>query len=322
MKNLLLTFTCMALIIATSINAGKISDYLASKIGFNQKLIIEEKDEYAKDDGYLFVKTTDNFIPYSYQDLLDIVYSTINNGWESFTFYCPNEYTECINDMETISNDEITLTHINNYVHPYNSFNSLKTKIMESGEINISINYVYTKDQIDKINTEVKRIMNLVVKKDNSDYENIKALHDYIINNTKYDEEKTEFADSKYASSIAYGALFEHYATCNGYTDTMAIFMSLMGIKNYKIATTKADLKTTSTGHVWNAVYLDGKWLHMDLTWDDPVSTSGEDYLYHKYFLVTTEQMHEADDGEIYIEEHNFNKNVYLEFNEKSEKLA
>ena len=34
----------------------------------------------------------------------------------------------------------------------------------------------------------------------------------------------------------AYGPLFNHLATCNGYTDLMAIFLTKMGYENYKIA--------------------------------------------------------------------------------------
>ena len=101
----------------------------------------------------------------------------------------------------------------------------------------------------------------------------------------------------------------------------MAIFLTKLGVVNYKIATTAEDLKDSETGHIWNAVYLDGQWLHMDLTWDDPVTNTGENLLHHKYFLVTTEEMKKADDGEVNIEEHNFNKIYYPEFNEKSQNL-
>ena len=59
---------------------------------------------------------------------------------------------------------------------------------------------------------------------------------------------------------------------------------------------------------------IDNEWLHLDLTWDDPVSNDGKDYLYHKYFLVSTEEMMEADSGSVKVEEHNFNKSIYQEF--------
>ena len=110
--------------------------------------------------------------------------------------------------------------------------------------------------------------------------------------------------------------MFEGYATCNGYADLMAIFLSKLGYENYKIATTKEEISYESNGHVWNAVKIKDKWLHLDLTWDDPVSTDGKDYLYHKYFLVNNEELKKADSGSVNVEEHNFNKSIYLEFNE------
>lgn len=315
MKKIIIPFICIAAVLYTTINSNKISDYIADKIGDNQKLIIEKANAYAKDEGFKYVDLNNDLVPYSYNDLLDIIFTVINNGWESFTFYCPSEYSDCINDMEEISNDDLTLTHINNFVHPFNSFTVLNTTIYDSGEITLKVNHLYSDDQIKAINTEVDRIMNLIVKDNVSVSDNIKTIHDYIINTTKYDESEDENGEGKYASSLAYGALFDHYARCNGYTDTMAIFLTKLGVKNYKVATTQEDISYDSTGHVWNAVYLDGKWLHLDLTWDDPVSEEGKDYLYHKYFLVTTEEMKTADAGDVNIEEHNFRKHIYMEFN-------
>jgi len=94
----------------------------------------------------------------------------------------------------------------------------------------------------------------------------------------------------------------------------MAIILSRLGYENYKIATTSEEISYESNGHIWNAVRIRDEWLHMDLTWDDPVSTDGKDYLYHKYFLVSTEEMLKADDGNVKVEEHNFNKAIYQEF--------
>lgn len=314
MKKLFIPFICIALILYTTINYNKISEYIANVISDNPELILEEKNIYAKTEGFKYVDLSKDYIPYSYNDLLDIIYTTINNSWETFTFYCPSEYTSCLSDVEAISEDNLTLTHINNFVHPFNSFIDLNTTIYESGQITLNIVHLYSDTQIKAVDTEIDRIMNLIVKSDASTYDNIKAIHDYIINTTKYDESKEADEEGIHPSDLAYGTLFNHLARCNGYTDTMAIFLTKLGVTNYKITTTSDDISYESTGHVWNAVYLDGKWLHLDLTWDDPVSTSGENYLYHKYFLVTTEEMNEADAGDVNIEEHNFRKNIYIEF--------
>ena len=151
MKKFIISIICALLLLVISYKSNYISDFIAKKITGNQEVIIKDKNEYAKNDNFIFIQNTDSFVPYSYNDLLKIIYTTINYGWDFFTFYCPSEYEKCINDVENISKDDITLTHINNYVHPYNSFTNIKTSIMESGEITIEINYLYNKEQIKKI---------------------------------------------------------------------------------------------------------------------------------------------------------------------------
>lgn len=321
-KKNIVTIICCAIILVVLININYISDKLAMMLGNNPTLVIADTNEYTKDYNFEFVQQSKDYIPYSYQDLINIIYSTINNGWETFTFYCPDEYEECLNDVNKITNDSLLVSHINNYVHPYNSLggsdDAMTTTISSSGEITINVNRFYNAEDIKKINTEVDRIIAELIDEDDDDYEKLKKVHDYIVNNTKYDviANESENNESEYDSKRATGTLLEHYATCNGYTDAMAIILSKLGFKNFKVATTPEEISYESTGHIWNAVYFDNNWVHIDLTWDDPVSEDGKDYIYHKYFLVSNEEMAKADSGKVQIEEHNFNKAIYTEFKE------
>lgn len=314
MKKYIIPLICYSIIVLILVNINDITDFLARTISSNQVLTIEKGNDYTKEYDFLFVKNSKDYIPYSYNDLIDIVYSIINQGWEEFTFYCPSEYTECIQDISKLSKDEFNLTHINNFVHPYNSFNTIKTSITELGEVTINVMYLYTDNEIKVINEYSDKIIKDFYNKSDDDFENLKRIHDYIINNTKYDIERNDNGESKYQSFNAYGPAVEGYATCNGYADLMAVILSKLGYENFKIATTSDEISYESNGHVWNAIKIDDKWLHLDLTWDDPVSLDGKDYLYHKYFLVTTEEMAEADSGNVKVEEHNFNKSIYQEF--------
>ncbi len=315
MKKLIIPIICLVLIILTVIFINPLTDNLASVISKEPVLVIKNSNNYTKDKDYLYVQRTKDYIPYSYQDLLNIYYSVINNGWDQFTFYCPDEYTKCLSDVSKISGDELILTHLNNYVHPFNSFTNIKTSINENGEINLTIKYLYTPKEEEKIDKKASEVLESIITDEMDDYEKIKTVHDYIVNNSKYDVERNEENNSKYNSYTAYGPLFQGYATCNGYTDLMAIYLTKLGFDNFKVATTPDEISYSTTGHIWNAVYFDDNWLHIDLTWDDPVSSDGKDYLFHTYFLVSTEAMKEADQGETVIEEHNFNPLFYLEFN-------
>ncbi len=314
MKKIIFLTISIVILGTTCVFLNPISDFLADNITQEPELVIKPENEFTKKKDYLFVQRTNDFIPYSYQDLLNIVYTAIDNGWQTFTFYCPSEYENCLSDMELISNDNLIYTHINNYVHPFNGFTNIKTKINESGEITIDVNFLYTANDIIAINQKVDQVIKEIIKDNMEDYDKIKAIHDYIANNSKYDVERNKTNTSSYKSNTAYGPLLQGYATCNGYTDLMAIFLTKLGFDNYKIATTPNLISYSTTGHIWNAVKFKDEWLHIDLTWDDPVSNDGKDYLFHTYFLVNNEAMSEADKGETVLEDHNFEKKYYLEF--------
>lgn len=309
-KNIFAIF-CSTIILAVTININKITDRITHALEKNPDVVLPATNEYKKNDDFLFVQNTNNFVPLSYNDLLNIFYTITNSGFEKFTFYCPSEYEDCLNDIGTISNDPEILTYINNFVHPYNGFSNIQTVISESGEINVTVNYLYTNEEINEINKSVDQIYNSILTPEMSDYDKIKTIHDYIINHSKYDVDRNTNKKSGYISYKAYGPLIQGYATCSGYTDAMAIFLEKMNIKNYKIATEL--MQEDVSGHVWNAVYIDNEWVHLDLTWDDPVSDDGKDYLQHKYFLISTAELETADKGEVVVKEHIFNKRIYPE---------
>ena len=310
MKKYLLPAVCLFLIIYVAIKYDSFVTFATNFFTNKQDPIILTGNEYTKSEDYLFVQRSKDFVPLSNQDVLNIYYSIINNHWETFTFYCPSEYESCTDDITKLSEDSVTLSNINNFVHPYNSFTNIKTSIDTQGEIIVKVSYLYNKDQINYINNEVNNIINENYNPDADIKDNIKKIHDYIINTTTYDVDH-KANKSKYTYT-AYGALKEHLATCNGYTDLMSIILSKLGINNYKIAYNPTG-DTNEDGHVWNAVNLNDEWLHLDLTWDDPVG-DGHDYLYHKYFLVTTQEMNEADSGSVQVIEHDYDKHVYQEF--------
>lgn len=318
LKKGILPFLLCLLLVVIAWNSKHITTSIANMLEKKPEIVIMPTNKYTKNYDFQFVKKTEDFIPYSRQDLLNIFFTTINNGWGTFTFYCPNEYSECTNDVIKISEDEELLTHINNYVHPYNSFININTGWNNLGEITIKITKSYTKEQIKAIDQKVDDVIIRVVKDDMEIEEKIKAIHDYIIDHAEYDlTYDPESETNTYHSNIAYGPLLEANAICNGYTDAMAIFLSKLGIQNYKIAAKNEKNETDDDkveGHVWNAVKIEDQWYHLDLTWDDPVSESGKPYLRHKYFLITNEELKKADEGETQIDDHKFKASYYLEF--------
>ena len=258
------------------------------------------KNDYYRDYNFLYLSNTDTFEPHSEQDIVNIFYTVINSGLDSFTFYCPKDYSDCTSVVAEIANDQTRLSHINNFVHPYNSFKHIETQFSSVGEVKITIDRSYTADDISAINAKVDEIYNLIVDPNASSTANIKTIHDYIINNSKYDSQRSDYNIISYKSDLAYGPLIQGYGICGGYSDAMQLFLEKLNIKNYKIS---------SDSHVWNAVYLNDEWYHLDLTWDDPVTSNNSNILQDDFLLITTNELLQKE-----VKEHNFNQDIYLEF--------
>ena len=267
-----------------------------------QKVELGEVNEYFRPYDFNFVQNTDNFSPENKQDILNIFYTVINAGKDEFTFYCPSDYEECLVDVQGLANDQDTLSDINNYVHPFNSFSHIATEYDNLGKVTISINKTYSSEEITAINSKVDELNSQLFDSNLSYVDNIKKIHDFIINNTKYDSARSDNNDTTFKSDTAYGPLFQGYAICGGYTDLMQLFFERMYLKSFRVS---------SNMHVWNAVLIDDVWYNIDLTWDDPVSDDGYDYLQHTYFMVSTSKLLEQEK-----EEHNFDMEHYSELKE------
>lgn len=300
LKNILSFFLSLIVIIAIFLNFDTIAENLKEIIYVRPELIINPSNEYTKNYDFKFVEQVDDYIPYSFDDLKNIFFSVLNQGWDEFTFYCPDEYIDCLDDISKLSYDEVLLSDINNYVHPYNSYSTIRTLYDDTGEITIKIKHLYSDSEIKRIDKDIDNILSDLINDSMDDTEKIRVLHDYVINNTKYDVLRANEGASSYDSSRILGVLYDHYSICSGYADIMAVMLYKLGIKNFKVA---------SETHVWNALYINGEWLHLDLTWDDPVSSSGKDILDHTYFLVNNDVLESV--GE--VKEHTYNKKVYLE---------
>ena len=54
--------------------------------------LLEKKNQYAKEKTYKYVQTTENFVPYNYQELINTFYTVLDSGTNEFSFYCDKKY--------------------------------------------------------------------------------------------------------------------------------------------------------------------------------------------------------------------------------------
>ena len=275
--------------------------YYSNFVPIDEKVTKLEKNDYYRDSNFTYVQNVEKFVPKDKKDILNIYYTVVNSGMKDFVFYCPEEYIDCLRDINDIANDQNTVSNINNFVHPYNSFKTLKTETDTTGKVHLEIEKVYDDKMIIILNYKVDDIIKENITSAMDIKTKIKKIHDYIINNTSYDKERSDNKIINYKSDNAYGVLIENHGLCGGYTDAMMLFLEKFKLPNYKIAT---------ENHIWNYVKIDNEWLHIDLTWDDPVTTDGKDIIDESYLLIDDNKLQELEK-----EEHIYNADIYSQKN-------
>lgn len=257
-----------------------------------------KKNDYHNDDISNIIKETDNYNVKDKQELINVYYTAVNNGFDKLTFYCDDSYTNCMNDINNLDGESGDFSVINQLVNAYNSYSFIESSYFNNGRVDITITKRYTNDDIKKIDNKIDEIINELEINNYSDIKTkIKLFHDYLADNNTYDQDMATNLKSDYHSDTAIGALFEGKAVCSGYTDAMSIFLNKIKVKNVRVATDK---------HVWNGIYLDNNWYHLDLTWDDPVVSDGSNIISYDYFLISTDELLTKEK-----DEHNYDKNVY-----------
>jgi len=253
------------------------------------------ENSYFIEDNFEYVNNYEQAEVHSKQEIIDSIYYLINSGVTYSKRYCAKDYVDCYKDMDAVSSDTNLLSILNNYVHPYNSFDSIIFNF-DDNVIEIEIKHTYTAEEIKILNDYMDDFINKNITNNMSVREQIKIIHDHIINNTTYDNLKSEnIEDTTYKSNTAYGVLKEGYGICSGYSDAMKLFLDKLNIINYKVSNDQ---------HIWNLVYLDGVWLHLDLTWDDPASDVN--ITRDNYFLITTTVLKQLGDDVHYYDYYNF----------------
>lgn len=253
---------------------------------------------YSRKYDYDYVKINKNTTINNKEEAKNAIYTFLDAGWDKYIIKCNPDYLTCTDDIKSMVENNSYLTDISNFVHPFNTFNKINTTFSSTGKITLIRKNKYNDEQIKMINEKVDKIYKENYDSNKSIEENIKIFHDYIINNTKYDSSNIS-GDSNKSSSTAYGVLFDGIGICSGYTDTMALFLDKMNVKNYRVS---------SSSHVWNLVYVNNSWKHLDLTWDDPINSDGSNTLSEKFFLIDTATLKAQTNTE-----HVFDESIYIE---------
>jgi hypothetical protein len=152
---------------------------------------------------------------------------------------------------KAIAEDDYTAYVIDSY------FYSIKS-LGNTSKIRFVVEYRETIKQTDEVDRRIKQVIQSIITPGMNGHQRIKAVHDWIVLNVQYDKSLQRYT--------AYEALTDGTAVCQGYALLANKMLAAAGIPN-KIV----EGRVKNEDHAWNLVQLDGKWWHLDTTWDDPV---------------------------------------------------
>lgn len=192
-------------------------------------------------------------------DVQKTVYKSILSGIESFSKEI-NLSIRPINDVSMIFESVLLDNPLIFYV---SSFNYIKNLYKEKCIIKPNYKYAphFVKENIKLINRYLQTFDFL---KTASTINKELYIHDYCLNNFRYD---TSFKD--YSHSIL-GPILNKSAVCEGISKFIKLALEYLDVKSlvvYGKAKNPAN-ESTSEKHVWNIVIIEGKAYHLDVTFD------------------------------------------------------
>jgi len=154
------------------------------------------------------------------------------------------------------------------------------TYTRSSAKIDVKQQYLITAAQVASVDATVDEIIIKNNAHSLSDFDKIKFVNDYIVQNTVY---STETVHSPHS---AYTVLAEGKAVCQGYALLAQKMLTKLGIESLYVVG-----EAGGVGHAWNLVKLNGGWYHIDMTWNDPTPDRGPNNVRYAYFLMSDQQL-------------------------------
>ncbi|TKH46393.1 transglutaminase [Paenibacillus terrae] len=144
-------------------------------------------------------------------------------------------------------------------------------------DVTLRMNFRESKAQSDYVDNTVQDVLSNIITNDMTDHEKVKAIHDWLVLNLKYDVPQQKYT--------AYEGLTTGSTVCQGYSLLTYRMLERAGIENRIVQGVAG-----GQDHTWNLVLLDGQWYHLDTTWDDPVPDRAN-VVNTSYYLVTDDEL-------------------------------
>lgn len=130
----------------------------------------------------------------------------------------------------------------------------------------------------DKFYKQGSKIIKQIINPKMTEFEQVKAIADYVASIAEFDT-TTGYNNIPHTSFSKEGVLQKGVAVSQGFADAMAFLLDIAGIRNEKV---RGEAYGWSH-YYWNAVKVDGKWYHLDVTYLNKVLEFNEHIINANY---------------------------------------
>lgn len=144
--------------------------------------------------------------------------------------------------------------------------------------------YAFDPSEIKEYNKQLKSISQQIVQgidKNADDYEKVKYIFDFIIN-------QTDYADNAPNSQNIISSLINKTSVCAGYAKAVQYLLAMLDI-DCAFITGKATENNVS--HAWNMVRMDGEYYYLDATYADSEDSQNVSEYRYMYFGMTSDEI-------------------------------
>lgn len=207
----------------------------------------------------------------NYSEYCNIVKQAINNYDSSIVIkikgFDKKAYdVDSMNDILKANELETLNSNVKEYIiTKYDTFNTY---------LKIDFKYVDSVEELKRkeklVNEKVQEIVKNTITNEMGEYEKEKALYDYLVNNCEYDMD-TLNSGVWDKNNDEYSALINGLSMCKGYAQAMNRLLKAVNIESKIVIgdiIDKEEPDKEKLGHAWNIVKINGKYYHIDATWD------------------------------------------------------
>lgn len=242
-----------------------------------------DEEEINELDHLSHIKYARNFLSLSGQKVYDALVknSLVHNV--SYFNITPISEKELIKVFTAFLNDNPDIFWVNNIKYYINA-NTKKV-------IKIEMLYSISKAERNLRQVQIDNVVNNIMEKVNeyhNDYDKIKYIHDYIIDNTTYDLNATD-------NQNIYSVFVNKKSVCTGYARSFQYLMNKLGIYSLYITGKIINSNEEGIGHAWNIVKIGNHYYHIDVTWGSSIFNTDQEekekYINYHYFNITTDEL-------------------------------